>query len=132
MNLFRKEEIEANRKNQSQELRIKNEKLVVSLRKILKLQDDINFDAEKAKKVKEYMVWCEDLQNKQSKELANLKAYEKLVEEKKEEYYKLLEVKDTIEDRILSLKEEKDKLEIQVGFNKQILEKTNAILHAKA
>ena len=55
--------------------------------KILKLQNDIDFDADKAKKVKEYQIWCEDLQEKISKELGNLKAYEKLVEEKKEQYY---------------------------------------------
>ncbi len=129
MKLFKPEVINQKRQDQNMELTRKNEKLIASLKKILALQKDIDFDADKAKKVKEYMQWCEDLQGKQSKELENLKAYQKLVEEKKEEYYKLLQAKDAIEDKITDLKEELKKLEIQVGFTKQILEKQNALLH---
>ena len=75
MQLFQKEQINSKRKEQTRELTLKNERLATSLRKVLALQKDIEFDADKAKKVADYQVWCEDLQKKMSKELANLKAY---------------------------------------------------------
>ena len=105
---------------------MKNDRLATSLRKILNLQKDIEFDADKAKKVADYQVWCADLQAKMSKELANLTAYEKLVDENKEEYYNLVAKKDEIEDKILDKKEELEKLDLQVALKKQILEKQNA------
>ena len=126
MKLFEKDTINRLRKDQTRELTLKNERLAGSLRKLLALQKDIEFDADKAKKVADYQVWCEDLQKKMSKELGNLKAYEKLVEEKKEEYYGLVAKKDEIEDRIIDLKEEQKKQELQVAFTKTILEKSHA------
>ncbi len=126
MQLFTKETINKNRKDQTRELMLKNERLIASNRKILALQNDIDFDADKAKKVKDYQIWCDDLLKKQSRELSNLMAYKKLLEDKKEEYYKLLEVKDALEDNIITLREELDKLKIQVDFKRQILNKSNA------
>ena len=126
MQLFSKEEINKKRKDQTRELVVKNERLVSSLKKVLSLQKDIEFDADKAKKVKEYQVWCKDLQDKMSKELANLNAYKKLVEEKKEEFYNLVARKDEIEDRIMDRREELDKLNLEVALLKQILNRQNA------
>lgn len=123
MQLFSKEIINTKRKEQTRELTLKNERLAGSLRKILNLQKDIEFDADKAKKVADYQIWCKDLQEKMSKELGNLEAYKKLVEEKKEEYYALVASKDVLEDRILDLKEELDKLNLQVNFKKELLTK---------
>ena len=125
MQLFSKEQVNVKRKEQTRELTLKNERLATSLRKILNLQKDIEFDADRAKKVTEYQKWCDDLQNKMSRELSNLKAYEKLTEEKKEEYYSLVARKDEIEDRILDRKEELEKLDLQVALLKQITEKSN-------
>lgn len=124
MKLFTREEINKNRKEQTRELEVKNSRLVSSMKKILKLQNDIDFDSEKAKKVKDYQIWCEDLQSKMSKELGNLKAYETLVNEKREEYYRLITSFDALQDKILDKKEELDKLLTQVEFKKQILEKS--------
>lgn len=121
MQLFSKEQINSKRKDQTRELTLKNERLAVSLRKILALQKDIEFDADKARKVKEYQVWCEDLQIKMSKELGNLNAYKKLVEEKKEEYYNFVARKDEIEDRIIDLKEEISRLDLQVNFKRELI-----------
>ncbi len=126
MQLFSKEIINTKRKEQTRELAMKNERLASSLRKVLALQKDVELDADKAKKVTDYQVWCEDLQKKMARELGNLKAYEKLVDEKKEEYYNLVARKDEIEDRIVSRKEELEKLNLQVVLQKQILEKSNA------
>ena len=123
MKLFQKEEILKSRKDQTRELVLKNERLIKSLRKVLNLQNDIEFDADKAKKVKDYQVWCEDLQKKMSKELGNLKAYEKLVDEKKEEYYNLVVRKDEIEDKMTDLKEETGRLELQINFKRELLTK---------
>lgn len=126
MQLFSKEQINTKRKEQTRELVVKNERLVNSLKKVLNLQKDIEFDADKAKKVKDYQIWCEDLQKKMAKELGNLNAYKKLVDEKKEEYYNLVARKDEIEDKILDRKEELGRLDLQVAFKRQILEKQNA------
>ena len=123
MELFTKEQVNIKRKDQTRELTLKNERLATSLRKILNLQKDIEFDADKAKKVADYQVWCEDLQNKMSKELANLKAYEKLVEDKKEEYYNLVARRDEIEDKILDRKEELGRLDLQLNFKRELLTK---------
>ena len=125
MQLFSKETINSKRKEQTRELSLKNERLATSLRKILSLQKDIEFDADKAKKVADYQVWCEDIQKKMSKELGNLKAYEKLVEDKKEEYYNLVAKKDEIEDKIIDRKEELSRLDLQVNFKRELL-KQNA------
>ncbi len=126
MQLFSKEQVNTRRKEQTRELTLKNERLATSLRKVLALQKEIDFDADKAKKVADYQIWCKDLQEKMSKELGNLKAYEKLVEDKKEEYYNLVGRKDEIEDKILDRKEELGKLDMMVALKKQILEKQNA------
>lgn len=121
MQLFSKEQINTKRKDQTRELMLKNERLIISNRKILELQKDIDFDTDKAKKVKDYQIWCEDLQSKIAKELSNLKAYNKLVDEKKDEYYNLVAKKDEIEDKILDLTEELKKLELQVVFKKELI-----------
>jgi len=126
MKLFSKEQVNKVKKDQTRELVLKNQRLAKSLRKILSLQKDIEFDADKARKVKNYQVWCEDLQTKMSKELANLVAYKKLVEEKKEEFYNLVARKDALEDKIIDLKEELEKLQLQVELKKQILKKQYA------
>jgi hypothetical protein len=125
MQLFSKEQINGKRKDQTRELTLKNERLAGSLRKVLNLQKDIEFDADKAKKVADYQVWCEDLQKKMSKELANLTAYTKLVDDKKEEYYNLVARYDELEDKILDRKEELGRLDLQVNFKKELL-KTHA------
>ena len=121
MQLFTKEQVNKKRKDQTRELVVKNERLIQSLKKILALQNDIEFDAEKAKKVKEYQVWCEDLQVKMSRELGNLKAYEKLTEEKKEEYYRLITSLDALQDQILNKQEELKKLDLQLNFKRELI-----------
>lgn len=126
MKLFSREQINKTRKDQTRELAVKNERLAKSLREMIKLQNDFDFDVDKAKKVKEYQVWCEDLQKKMSIELGNLKAYEKLIEEKKDEYYNLVARKDELEDKILDKKEELSKLDLQITLKNQILTQQNA------
>lgn len=130
--LFTKEVVNQKRQQYNRELTAKNEKLVASLKKILALQKEIDFDAAKAKQVKDFMAFCEDIQSKQSKVLAELKAYEKLLEGKKETVYALVSKQDSLEDKILDLKEEKEKLDIEVGFKKQVIEKYNALIPSQA
>lgn len=121
MHLLQKEEIEAKRKNNARELTIKTEKLVSSYKKVLALQNDIHFDADKAKKIRDYEIWCADLQVKQSKELERLKVYEKLVEDTKEDYYQRLGLKDALDEKIFNLKEEITKLDLQIKWKQEVL-----------
>lgn len=125
MKLFTKEEINKNRKDQTRDLIKKNERLSKSLRKVLSLQNNIEFDSDKAKKVKEYQIWCDDIQIKMGKVLETLKVYEDLVENKKEEVYDLVSRKDGLEDKILDLEEELTGLELQLTFKRELI-KTNA------
>jgi len=125
MQLFSREQINTKRKEQTRELTLKNERLATSLRKVLASQNDIDFDQDKAKKVSDYQVWCRDLQDKMTKELGNLNAYKKLVEDKKEEYYELIASFDALEDKILDRKEELEKLNLQLELKKAILTKQN-------
>lgn len=128
MQLLSPEKINSKRKEQTRELTLKNERLATSLRKVLALQKDIEFDADKAKKVADYQIWCEDLQKKMSKELANLEAYKKLVEDKKEEYYNLVAKIDELQDKTFDLKEEISRLILQVEWNRKLTQKTDAKL----
>lgn len=123
MELFSKETINRKRKGQTRELAMKNDRLAVSLRKLLQLQNDIDFDADKAQKVKEYQIWCEDVQTKQGKVLAELRAYEKLLDEKKERYYELVAQQDSLEDSILDKQEESGRLELELTFKRELLAK---------
>ena len=126
MQLFKREQIHKIKKDQTRELVVQNERLIASLKKKLALQNDIEFDADKAKKVRDYEVWCKDLQDKMEKELRNLKAYQKLVDDKKEEYYGLITSYDALQDRIILQKEELNKLELQVAFKRELLNKSYA------
>lgn len=120
MKLFSKEEINKGRKDQTRELIKKNERLATSLRKVLSLQKDVDFDADKAKKVKDYQIWCDDIQKKMSKVLETLKVYETLVDNKKEEIYELVDKKDSLEDKIFDLNEEIESLEFQLKFKREL------------
>ena len=116
MELLKPEQINKIRKDQTREIVNKNERLVTSLKRVLKLQNDIDFDQDKAKKVKDYEVWCKDLQDKMSKELSTLKAYQKLTDDKKEEYYNIVARVDALQDKELDLKESIGRLELQVKW----------------
>jgi len=120
MKLLSKEEVDSKRKAQKRDLMLTNERLVSSLKKVLKLQNDIEFDTEKDKKVKEFEVWCKDIQERQSKELQILNSYSQLIEEKKEIYYSWVEKVDTMQDKVLELEEELERLKLQANWNKQI------------
>lgn len=123
MQLFSREQVNLKRKNETRELSLKNDRLAKSLRKVLDLQKEVEFDQDKAKKVKDYQVWCADLQNKMDKALGTLKSYEKLVEEKKEEIYELVERKDELEDTLLDLREEQERLDFELNFKRELLGK---------
>lgn len=120
MKLFEKETIQKRRNDQTRELVLKNQRMASSLKKALVLQNDIDFDAEKAKKVRDYQMWCVDIQERKNKELGNLKAYTKLVEDKKEEYYQELELKDALDDKVMNLKEEIGRLDLQIKWKQSL------------
>ena len=123
MKLFTKEEINKRRHETNRELTAKNEKVVSSLKKVLKLQEEIDFDKEKAKKMKEFQVWCDNLNEKKSLLLQDMKKYQNAVEGAKEELYRVIARKDMFEDEIANLEEEIGRLQLQVQWNKQVLTK---------
>lgn len=123
MKLFKSEEIHKIKKDQNFELNRKNEKVISSLKEALKLQNDIDFDADKARKVKDYQVWCESIQNKKSEMLKELKSYETAREKAKEELFSVLSRMDLIKDEIITSQEELDKLKLQIEWNRGILNK---------
>lgn len=121
MQLLKPEQINKKRKDQTRELTVRNDKLATSYKNLLKLQNDFEFDADKAKKVKDYEVWCEMLQKKKSDQLEELNKYIQATDMAREELYTVLARKDALEDSIVELQEEKDKLELQVKWQEGVL-----------
>lgn len=119
--LFSAEEISKRRNESNRELTAKNERVISSMKRVLKLQDQLDFKPEKAKKVKEFEIWCDDLNAKKSKLLQELNKYTDAVENTKEELYRVIARKDKFEDEITDLQEEISRLKLQVEFNRNLI-----------
>lgn len=119
--LFSPEEISKRRHESNRELTAKNERVISSLKKVLKLQEQIDFEPEKAKKVQEFQVWCDDLNQKKSVLLKELNKYKSALDSSKEELYRVIARKDKFEDEITDLREEIGRLKLQIDFSKNLI-----------
>jgi len=72
-----------------------------------------NYDPEKVKALKDYEQFIADITEKKSKLLKELKAYEKLIEERKDIYYGLIERQDELDEREYQIKESHNKLDLR-------------------
>ena|SRR3990167_4533000 len=75
-----------------------------------------NYDPEKMKALKDFEQFTADLMEKKSKLLSELNAYEKLIEERKDIYYGLVEKADALDEQVYQVKEANRKLDLREAF----------------
>ena len=78
------------------------------------LKDD--YEPDKMAKLKEFELFCKDLDLKRAKLLQELSSIEKAVEDKKELYYALVTKQDALEEKFYSLSEKEKKVDLREAF----------------
>lgn len=75
-----------------------------------------NYDPEKLKALKDFEQFVVEINEKKSKLLQEVSAYEKLIEERKDTYYGLIEKQDALEDKVREVQEANRKLDLRETF----------------
>jgi hypothetical protein len=75
-----------------------------------------NYDPEKVKALKDFEQFVSELNQKKSALLKDLNAYEKLIEDRKEIYYGLIEKQDLLEEKRHQVEEAHRKLDLRESF----------------
>lgn len=123
MRSFTPQELDKKRNDQIREISLRTDKMVNSLKKVINVKNDATIDYEKMKKSKEYDTWCAQLIVKKSKLLEELNKYQQAIDVAKEDLYIVISKTDAIKDSIIDLREERDKLELQIKWKKEVLSK---------
>ena len=76
----------------------------------------LDYSPEKMKALKDFEQFVADLNEKKSKLLQELNAYEKLIEERKEVYYGLIERQDALMEKSYHINEQNKKLDLREAF----------------
>jgi len=126
MKLFTREEIYKVQKDQARENTRVNDKIIASLKRTLRFSNSVNIDEEKVKKMKEFDLWCENLQNKKSELLKDIQTYRKTLSELKEDLYAVIEKKDSLEDINIDLIEKNENLDLQIKWKEEVLKQQHA------
>ena len=118
MKLLAKKEAEIGIKKSNEELLSANIRLREMEKQVVKRLNEakLNYDPEKVKALKDFEQFITDLNEKKSKSLQELSAYNKLIEERKELYYGLVEKQDLIEEELYKVKEANRKLDLREAF----------------
>jgi len=82
--------------------------------KLNTIKDD--YEPEKLKILEEFEAFCVEQQVKREKVLGELSAIQKMIEDKKEVYYGLIEKQDALEEKQHQLDEENKKLNLREAF----------------
>ena len=82
--------------------------------KLNTIKDD--YEPEKLKMLEEFEAFCVEQQVKREKVLGELSAIQKMIEDKKEVYYGLIEKQDALEEKQHQLDEENKKLNLREAF----------------
>lgn len=82
-----------------------------------------NYDPEKLKILKDYEKFCQEIMEKKSKLLQELKGIENEIGKKKEIYYGLIEKSDALMEKEFEIKEEFEKLNLRKGFVENLEQK---------
>lgn len=118
MKLLSRKEAEIGIKKSNEELLGTNVRLREMEKQVLRRLNEakLNYDPEKVKALKDFEQFIADLNEKKSKALQELNAYNKLIEERKEIYYGLVEKADEVDERLLQIKEANRKLDLREAF----------------
>lgn len=118
MKLLSKQEVNKGLKKQRDEIVEKTSRLhgylTEGIKRLNNLKDDYGTDREK--KLKEFEDFVKQINEKKSVLLKELKAYETLIEERKELYYALVEKADLLEERNRDIEIKTRKLEDRERF----------------
>lgn len=125
MKLLTKQEATSKKKQENDALIESNIRLRQKEKDILGKLNGLktNYDPEKIKAFQEYQTYMEDLNGKKSKALAELTAIQRMVDDKKEAYYKLLEREDELIEKMYLASEREKKLDLREAFVKGIEQK---------
>lgn len=106
-------------------LKKQNEDLIETNIRLRKYEKDVierlnaikeNYEPDKVAKLKEFEAFCQDILQKKSKLLEELKGIEQAIEKKKELYYALIAKDDALAEKLHHVKEEEKKLDLRVAF----------------
>src|SRR3990167_6507667 len=127
MRLLSKKSAQAEVKKQNDELIEKNIRLrqyeKIFLERMNTLKE--NYDPEKLKTLRDFETFCTDITEKKSKLLAELKALEKAIVDKKEIYYGLVVKQDELDEKIHQIRNEESKLNLRLAYVTEIEKKIN-------
>jgi len=82
-----------------------------------------NYDPEKVQALKDFEEFCRDLDAKRSKKLAELKAIDEAIDQRKDLYYGLVAKSDLLIEREATLNEREKKLDLREAFISQLEQK---------
>ena len=76
----------------------------------------LDYSPNKMKALKDFEQFTADLMEKKSKLLKELNAYDKLIEERKEIYYGLIQKQDLLDEKVYQVAEANKKLDLREAF----------------
>ena len=91
-----------------------------------------DYGPEKLKKLEEFEGFCREINAKRSKLLKELSDLEKIISDRKEFIYGLIEKQDTLDEKVQTIKEREKKIELRelfVGELENKIKEQNVIVH---
>ncbi len=118
MKLLAKKDAQEGIKKNNEDLIGSNVRLREMEKQVIKRLNEAksNYDPEKVKALKEFEQFVADINEKKSKLLEELNAYSKLIEERKDTYYGLIEKADELDEKLHQVKEANKKLDLREAF----------------
>ena len=118
MKLLSKSEATIGLKKENDSLIGSNLRLREMEKQVLKRLNEakLDYSPEKIKALKDFEQFTADLMEKKSKLLSELNAYEKLIEERKDIYYGLVERQDALMEKSYQINEQNKKLDLREAF----------------
>lgn len=118
-------------------IRKDNETLVETNIRLRALEKQINdklnsikedYSGDKLQKLQDFERFCKDLQIKKEKLLSELAGIQKLVDEKKDVYYGLIEKKDKLDEMVVHLQEKEARLNLRESFVEELEKKQRELI----
>lgn len=125
MKLLERKEATLGLKKDNEELLGTNIRLREMEKQVLRRLNEAkeNYDPEKVKALKDFEQFVSELNEKKSQLLKELSAYQKLITERKDIYYGLVERQDELEEKIYQMDEKNKKLDLREAFVKDLEKK---------
>ena len=118
MKLLTRKEADISIKKSNEDLIGTNIRLREMEKQVIKRLNEakLNYEPEKLKALKDFEQFVSDITLKKSKLLEELNAYNKLIEERKDIYYGLIEKSDLLDEKVYQVAEANKKLDLREAF----------------